>query len=192
MSPAADDPAELPAPAGATSTARRGRTLVLLRHAKAVTHGGGVDLGRALSVRGTSDATAAGTWLAQAGLHADMVVCSPSVRTRETWQAAVEGGASATAVEEDRRVYEAGADELLDVLRETSSEVQVLVLVGHAPGVPALATMLADPATSDADAVAAVRQKYPTNGLCRLEYDGAWADLGPAGAALIEFAVPRA
>ena len=166
------------------------RTLVLLRHSKAE-QGDGTDEDRKLSARGTKDATAAGTWLAQAGLHADLVVCSPSARTRETWQAAVEGGASATRVEDDERVYLGGLQDLLDVLCETPDDVRVLVLVGHAPGVPALVEELADPTKSDADALAGVRAKYPTNGLSRLEYQGAWADLGTASAALVEFAVPR-
>lgn len=168
------------------------RTLVLLRHAKAESSSSGGDIARVLSPRGTADATAAGTWLAQSGLHADLVVCSPAARTRETWAAAVEGGASATRVDNDRRVYDAEPADLLQVLRETPDDVRVLVLVGHAPGVPALTSELADPAGSDADALAEVAQRYPTTALSRLEYRGEWAELGPQSAALVEFAVPRA
>lgn len=174
----------------ATSTGPA-RTLLLLRHAKAETSSGNGDLDRALSRRGQVDAAAVGSWLAQADLPIDRVVCSPSVRTRQTWQAAVAGGAVDAAVVEDARVYDASSADLLDVLRETPDDVHVLLLVGHSPGIPALVAALADPDTSDSAALVEARQRYPTSGLCRLERGGNWADLDSATAALVEFVVPR-
>lgn len=188
------EPADRVRPTGATAADAEppARTIVLLRHAKAESSGPDGDHSRSLSPRGTADAAAAGTWLSQAGLHADLVVCSSALRAQETWQAALEGGASATSVDTDRRVYDATEDELLDVLRETPADSVVLVLVGHAPGVPALADLLAEEASSDAAALADVRRRYPTSAVSRLEFRGEWADLGAGSAALVEFAVPRA
>lgn len=173
-----------------TSTAPA-RTLLLLRHAKAEKTSPHGDLGRALSARGVADATAAGGWLAQAGLHIDRVLCSPSARTRQTWAAAGDGGAEASEVEEDDRVYEASSDNLVDALRETPDSVGVLLLIGHSPGIPALVAELADPLTSDPAVLADARQRFPTSGLCRLSYDGEWGELGPGTAALVDFVVPR-
>lgn len=167
------------------------RTLLLLRHAKAVPASGDGDFGRALSERGTADATAVGAWFAKADVHVDLVVCSPSARTRETWHAAAAGGAAAAKVEQDRRLYEAGDDDLLAVLRELPGAARVVVLVGHAPGIPTLAAILADPGRTDEDALAAVRRTFPTSALARLEYDGDWSDLDAASAALVEFVVSR-
>ncbi len=167
------------------------RTLLLLRHAKAEPASGSGDLGRGLSKRGTADATAVGAWFAGSGVHVDLVVCSPSVRTFQTWQAAVAGGASAAAVEQDRRVYEASDDELLAVVRELPGAAEAVVVVGHAPGIPTLAAVLADPGRSDDHVLAGVRRTFPTSGLARLEYDGEWSNLDAASAALVEFVVPR-
>jgi phosphohistidine phosphatase SixA len=36
-----------------------------------------------------------------------------------------------------------------------------------------------------------VKRKFPTAGLARLVFAGAWADLGPGGAALTDFLSPR-
>jgi len=167
------------------------RTLLLLRHAKAVPASGDGDFGRALSERGTADATAVGAWLAKSDIDVDLVVCSPSVRTCETWHVAAAGGASAARVEQNRSVYEASDDALLAVLRELPGAARVVLLVGHAPGIPTLAAVLADPGRSDEHALAAVRRTFATSGLARLEYDGEWSNLDAASAALLEFVVPR-
>lgn len=168
------------------------RTLLLLRHAKAakaVEADGTADIERPLAERGRADATAVGSWLDRSGVAVDLVLCSPSARTRETWHLA--GGATAARVEEDHRIYEAGVDQLLAVLRDVTSSVRTVVVVGHAPSIPALTELLADPARSDHGALDAVRRKFPTSGLARLELEAAWADLDAGSAALVEFAVPR-
>jgi phosphohistidine phosphatase SixA len=36
-----------------------------------------------------------------------------------------------------------------------------------------------------------MQAKYPTGGLATLTLEGSWADLGWAGARLVEFVVPR-
>lgn len=44
----------------------------------------------------------------------------------------------------DKRIYNAPPEQLLDVLREADEDANVVMLVGHAPGIPALASVLAD------------------------------------------------
>ena len=88
------------------------RTLVLLRHSKSVPPESMPDFERPLSDRGRADAQAAGRYLVAQGIEADLVLCSPSKRTRETWKYAVEGGATATDVWYDRRIYSADPDGL--------------------------------------------------------------------------------
>src|SRR5262245_14700502 len=115
------------------------RTLVLLRHAKAVQHDR-ADHARPLADRGRRDARAAGEWLAtylaahDAGL--DLVLCSTSARTRETWQYASAAGLDAGDVWYDRRIYNAAAETLLEVVREAPETAGTVLLIGHAPGVP--------------------------------------------------------
>lgn len=124
------------------------RTLVLLRHAKAVPPESMPDLDRPLADRGRADAAAAGRYLVAQGIEAELVLCSPSIRTRETWQYAAEAGAIATDIWYDRRIYSAGTEELLDVIHDVPAELRTVVIVGHAPGIPWLADELALDGTS--------------------------------------------
>jgi phosphohistidine phosphatase len=165
------------------------RTLVLLRHAKAVPPETMPDLDRPLADRGRADATAAGRYLVAQGIEADLVLCSPSVRTRETWECAAEAGAIATDIWYDRRVYNADTDELLGVLRDVPADARTVVLVGHAPGIPWLADELALDGTSPARAE--LTQKYPTAGLTVLHLTTRWSDLAPDDADLVDYVIPR-
>jgi len=165
------------------------RTLVLLRHAKAVPPESMPDEERPLTARGRTDARAAGRWLVAQGIHIDLVLCSPAQRTRETWQEAASAGATATDVWYDRQIYNATVEELLDVLREVPAESKTVLLVGHAPGVPWLADQLAVDSTRPARVE--LTQQYPTSGLTVLHHTLAWADLAPDAADLVDYVIPR-
>lgn len=166
------------------------RTLVLLRHAKAESHDL-PDLGRRLADRGHADAAAVGRHLLEHGLGFDLVVCSPSTRTRETWADVAGAGVVADEVTTDRRVYEAGVGDLLDVLTELPDAVRRVAVVGHAPGVPALAEHLTDRDRSDADVVQRLWSGFPTSCLALLTYEGPWSELGAGSAVLFQVEAPR-
>jgi phosphohistidine phosphatase len=165
------------------------RTLVLLRHAKAVPPESMPDLERPLADRGRADAAAAGRYLVAQGIEAELVLCSPSIRTRETWQYAAEAGAIATDIWYDRRIYSAGTDELLEVIRDIPAEARTVVMVGHAPGIPWLADELALDGTSPNRIE--LTQKYPTSGLTVLHHTARWTDLAADDADLVEYVIPR-
>ena len=165
------------------------RTLVLLRHAKAVPPESMPDLDRPLADRGRADAAAAGRYLVAQGIEAELVLCSPSIRTRETWQYAAEAGAIATDIWYDRRIYSAGTEELLDVIHDVPAELRTVVIVGHAPGIPWLADELALDGTSPNRVE--LTQKYPTSGLTVLHHTSRWADLAPDEADLVDYVIPR-
>jgi phosphohistidine phosphatase len=165
------------------------RTLVLLRHSKAVPPETMPDPERPLADRGRADAGAAGRYLVAQGIEADLVLCSPSQRTRETWEFAAEAGATAADVWYDRRIYNADTVELLDVIRETPSEARTVIMVGHAPGIPWLADELALDGTSPERVE--LTQKYPTSGLTVLHLTCRWADLSADDADLVSYVVPR-
>ena len=165
------------------------RTLVLLRHAKAVPPESMPDLERPLADRGRADAAAAGRYLVAQGIEAELVLCSPSIRTRETWQYAAEAGAIATDIWYDRRIYSAGTEELLEVIQDVPAEARTVVIVGHAPGIPWLADELALDGTSPNRVE--LTQKYPTSGLTVLHHTARWANLTPDDADLVEYVIPR-
>ena len=114
--------------------------LVLLRHAQAepLTTD---DLSRSLTPKGRADAQAVRRWLDETVLVPDRVVVSPAVRTQQTWELA---GTVAPVL--DDRVWEATAADLREVVGEMPAGSEVLVVVGHNPGLEQLAAQL-DPTT---------------------------------------------
>lgn len=157
--------------------------LVLIRHAKAQEPGDTPDHERELAPRGRADAAALGQWLKEHDIRPQETLCSTSARTRETWAGVVDASAIGAIVDHDRRIYNADPQELLGVLREVEAKAETVALVGHAPGVPMLATELAG-GTGDAEALDALTEGYPTCTAAVLEFDGEWADLGPGTATL--------
>jgi len=170
--------------------AARDRVLVLLRHAKAEQHHPDGDHDRELSDRGRRDARAAGRWLHDHGIGVDEVLCSTSERTQQTAEEVWAGGCPETEVHLDRRIYNAGPEGLLEVLREADDDADVLMVVGHAPGIPALAELLAD-GEGSVEGHRALGDGFPTCGIAVLHYSGRWSDLEFGDASLERFHVAR-
>jgi len=165
------------------------RRLLVLRHAKSDWPIGVADYDRPLAKRGRRDAEAAGRWLAEQDVGPALAWVSSARRTRETWDGMAGALGDGVDVRFDDRVYEAGTDDLLEVLRETPRKTRVVLLVGHNPGVQDLVLMLARGGSDDARSLAA--SKFPTSGLAVLDLDGDWADLDAHSAVLSDFVVPR-
>lgn len=165
------------------------RLLILVRHSEAGS--GSPDEERELTDGGWEDAREAGRWLHEFGIGVDETFCSTAVRARQTCEAVWDGGCSEADVRVDSRVYNASAQRLLDVIREADQDANVVMVVGHAPGIPYLTSILADGEGSD-QAHDALAHGYPTTGIAILSYSGHWSELGPATARLERFHVARA
>ena len=167
------------------------KVLVLVRHAKAETwRPGGNDHSRRLTDRGHRDAAAAGMWLHAQGIGADLVLLSSSARTRETAQAMASAGLAEADLEHRDEIYDAHPEAILGAIREVGSDVAVLVVIGHAPGIPGLASLLAAGAGSES-AHDELGDGMPTSAIAVLSYSGTWSDLHPGDATLEQFHVPR-
>jgi phosphohistidine phosphatase len=169
-------------------TESAGRKLVLLRHAKSAWPDGVPDHDRPLARRGQRDAPAMGRWLRAAGHVPDQVLCSTARRARETWQLARPALGAAPPAGFDDRVYGASAEQLLDLAHQAPPAAKTLLIVGHDPGVPGLALMLAAAADATADRMKA---KFPTAAIAVLEFTGRWDQLAPGAARLAGFVTPR-
>lgn len=158
-------------------------TLVLLRHAKAETPGATRDVDRQLTARGRDDAQAAGAWLDAQGLRPELVLCSPAIRTRQTWHAVAVALAQANPaggapeVRYERALYEGGRTELVDLLRAVPQAVTNVLIVGHNPTMSDASVLLAPEPT-----MAELR----TCGLAVHRSSGAWADTEPGSAELVQ------
>lgn len=164
--------------------------LVLLRHAKAEQAGYERDHERELTPRGRRDASAAGRWLRENGIGLDEVICSTSIRTQQTAEQLWESGVPETEVHYDRRIYLASTDSLISVVRDADPDAAVVMLIGHAPGLPGLASVLAD-GEGSREAHQLMSEGFPTCGIAVLRYSGHWSDLAECSAVLDRFHIAR-
>lgn len=150
------------------------RRIVLLRHAKAE-WASVPDIERPLADRGRQEAPAAGRWLAGTGILPDLTLCSPAVRTRETWKLAAHELPRRPRTVYEERLYDATLGELLALLNETPDDVADLLIVGHNPGMQALADGLAGEA--DQEALGRLHRGFPTAAAALITFSGSWKNV---------------
>ncbi len=156
--------------------------LVVLRHAKAGELPGGPDFERVLLPSGQRDSAAAGSWLASHGFRPDVVICSAARRTRQTWEnvASALGGDPEFIAEE--RLYEADAEDVLEIIRQTPAEVGTLLYIGHNPAAAQFASLVTGSETALPDS--------PSTAVIGLDRD--WADLAAGRGELLASWSPSA
>lgn len=154
--------------------------LILLRHAEALpARPGGEDRERALSPRGEAEADAAGRWLAAHGIEAARVLCSPSVRTRQTAERVLAAAGQSPELLLAEEIYDATPGELLALLDQYEAH-DPLLLVGHNPGIERLVALMVEGRSDEF-------RGMPPAGLAVLHLTGA---LEPGGARLDAFWSP--
>lgn len=162
------------------------RRLLLVRHAKTEQAAGRIDHDRELLPRGVADARAGGAWIVQHRLVPHLVLCSTATRAQQTWQEMAAGGQlHDVEVWNERRIYNAYPEEILAVLQEAPEDRRVLLVVGHAPGIPSLGAGLADPEASDSTALATLQDGMPTGVGLELEVTGPWSEVVAESARLV-------
>ncbi|MFF5706785.1 SixA phosphatase family protein [Streptomyces sp. NPDC012794] len=165
------------------------RRIALLRHAKAdwpqVS-----DHDRPLAERGRKDAPAVGLKLAETGITFDLALCSTAARTRETWKLAVQELPSRPKTVYEDRLYEASPGELIALLNETPDEVSDVLVIGHNPGMHALADGLCGRAEGDALS-RMTRTGFPTAALAIVSFTGPWKSLELGACTLLDYWTPK-
>jgi phosphohistidine phosphatase len=159
------------------------RNLILLRHAKAEHPERMEDIQRPLSLVGRRQAGRVGASLAAAGMVPDLVLCSSSVRTRQTWDLARATLGATPEVRFVEGIYYAGSRDLLEIVQEVVDDVRTLLVVGHEPTMSHVAAELAGPG-SDPTTLARVRVGVPTASWSLLEVATSWRELSTGGATL--------
>ena len=164
--------------------------IYLLRHAKSSWDEPELlDHQRPLAKRGRKAVALLRDHFHRSGVAPDLVLCSSAVRATQTLEGVREGLPPGARVEIDSELYAASAASLLGRLQRLPEEVGSVMLVGHNPEIEDLATELSG--GGDPDALSALEAKYPTGGFATLAFEGSWAQLGPEGATLEAFEVPR-
>jgi phosphohistidine phosphatase len=173
--------------------------LIITRHAKAEpADAAAEDHARPLAPRGVADARRLGAWLAREGAHPALVLCSDARRTRDTWAAIRTGmedaapgeaarGATAPLLRESRALYHAAPEQIAQALAAAGSTSPVLI-VGHNPGIGALAAMLLSDPPHDPDFA-----RYPTAATTIIDFDARdWREAAAQTGRLAAFVHPRA
>ena len=164
--------------------------LLLLRHAKSSWDDPGLsDHARPLNHRGRVAGAAMGSAMRGLGLAPDLVLVSSARRTLQT-QEALEPWDETPLIEPTDALYLADVPQLLGVLRQVRETVRSVLLIGHNPGLHALAIQLAEgqPITTDS---ARLAQSYPSGALSEFAVGSAWASLDASRARLVRFLCPR-
>jgi len=163
--------------------------LYLLRHAKAVPQeAGGSDRDRPLEQRGRHAAQAMARWIEEQRISPDLVLCSPSLRTRQTLDLVAPAFARPPEIRIENPIYLAGARELLGRLHQVPEAVVRLMLVGHNPGFHELAITLSDVATGP---LVARLAGFPTGALARFTIETGWSALARHHARLTAVVLPK-
>jgi phosphohistidine phosphatase len=162
--------------------------IVIVRHAKSSWGDPSIaDRDRPLAKRGRKALPKLREHLAGLGVRVDLVICSPSRRTRETLDGIRDAFGPSAAVEFDDTVYEADVDELMEVLAAIDEGLDTVVLIGHNPGAADLVDFLAaDPASGGAAV-----DRFPTAAVAVLSTTARWSDLQRGCASLESVWTPR-
>lgn len=116
------------------------KMITILRHAQAQEGTGEIaDQARALTKRGLKDARRMGKVITRLKQPVDWILCSTSVRTRQTVQQMLDKhlGEVVNAKKQvswDKRLYLADVATLLNIVQSAPEASEHLLLVGHNPG----------------------------------------------------------
>lgn len=132
----------------------------------------------------------AGRKLVDSGIVIDLALCSTAVRTRETWKLAVHEMPHRPKTVYEERLYEASLGELIALLNETPDDVQNLLLIGHNPGMHAVADALAGSAEGETMA-RMTRGGFPTAAFAVIEFSGSWKGVEHGAGKLVEYWTPN-
>jgi phosphohistidine phosphatase len=162
------------------------KTLLILRHAKSDPGAPGMaDRDRPLNAKGRAAAEAMGRYLLERGHAPDLVLCSPSLRTRETL-GCLPGELVESARERfDEFLYLADAGEIRQSVSEIDDAVSTALLIGHNPALQELACALA--IKGDRDSRETMARRFTPSSCAVIGFEtGGWAE-ALRGGRLLDF-----
>ena len=163
--------------------------IILLRHGKSSWSDPTIsDVDRPLARRGERASRRIAKHLRRKRIRPALVLCSPSLRTRQTLEAIAPSLGEGCSVELAPELYAASEQELLERLRALPESADSVMLIGHNPGLQELALVLA----SRGDDLSKLQQRFPTGALATLVVaSNSWAAIGPGDAELVDYVVPK-
>lgn len=157
------------------------KTIVLFRHAKSDWDADyDRDHNRPLAERGVKGARKMGRFLVTSGLSPDRALTSTAVRARQTLAIAAEHGGWNGPATVTEALYGTTADGVIEAVRETPDDANVLVVVGHEPTFSGAVSRL----------IGGGRVLMKTATMARIDVDvETWAEVGP-GTGVLAWLLP--
>ena len=156
------------------------KKIFFLRHAKSSWSDFSLkDFDRPLSTRGIQDAELMGNYFQTKKINLDVVISSPSKRTKETLDHFFSN--NMPRIEYDKSLYHAHLEDILGVIKVLFEELNTIMIVGHNPSMHEVTEFLSG----------SFLPKYPTCGLAALNYESEWKDVNAKSCELDFFKMPR-
>ena len=111
------------------------KRVILVRHAKAISHGYDQDFDRILTDSGEDDAFKISNELKNRDIKPDMIIASPAKRTTQTARIYADAlGYTFKAILFDKKIYSGKTPQnLLLMLQELEDDKETVMIVGHNP-----------------------------------------------------------
>lgn len=121
------------------------KTLLIMRHAKSSWKNLSLpDHDRPLNDRGEEDAPRIGAALKSLDLTPTLILTSTAQRAVQTAELVADTSGYEKEVRRDRNLFHAGVDEFLESLQRVRDDENIVLVVGHNPGVSELVDYLTD------------------------------------------------
>jgi phosphohistidine phosphatase len=135
-----------------------------------------------------------GTYMREKNYRPDLVKCSSARRTRETLEKMLPDLGFSPETLFSRSLYLAQPKALLDEIRQTSEVCLALLVVGHNPGIGALALALAALPEDENEELRKERlaENFPTACLAVLDFSASdWRGVKPLSGQLVDYVRPK-
>ncbi len=172
------------------------KTLFLLRHAKSSwANPGQDDHERPLNDRGRQAAATMGRHIKGLPSRPTLILASTAQRVGETLELLLKAWGEDVPVTRDQNLYLASPKSLLTCLHDAPGKSDIILIVGHNPGIHDFALQLSGEVADDAGYEARQRLKdaYPTAALTVIRFPDAraWRDIAWGSGTLVSFTKPR-
>ncbi len=164
------------------------KTVLLVRHAKSSWDDPLLaDFDRPLAARGRGAAPRIARYMRDKSLIPDLVVCSAARRAQETWELMAPVLGVDIPVDARPDLHHTSPGRMLEALRGAPDDASSVLLIGHSPGMEALAIGLCGPGSSQS-AFERLCAKVPTAALAVIRFEAErWSDIGEGQGALKRF-----
>lgn len=140
------------------------------------------DFLRPLNERGLKDAPIMAKILKNQDIKPDLIICSPSTRTKQTLEYFIKELDYKDEVVFEKSIYEAPFENLLKVIKNVDDKNKIVFLVGHNPSICHLTNYLVDENF----------ENIPTCSIVEINFDTKeWEDISKKNSKLISFIYPK-